>query len=329
MQPFAFAHAGNLGQALAAGADSDTEFLAGGTELLNWLRLGIAEPSRVLDITAVDGLDRIEALPDGGLSIGALVRLNDAAQHEAVRRDYPVLSQAVLKAASPQLRNLATIGGNPLQRTRCAYFRAAERLPCNKREPGSGCSALHGINDRHAIFGWTEDCVATQPSDPAVALAALDAVYVTEHRDGGRRIAATELHTLPDGRPQDHNVLRHGELITSIELPAPARRSTYLKVRERESYEYATVSAAVAVDLDGSNIARVRIALGSVAHRPWRLTAAETRLAGIPIGDREAVRGAIDVSFADARPLPGNAHKIPLARNAALRALETAARMPA
>jgi xanthine dehydrogenase YagS FAD-binding subunit len=329
MQPFAFAHAGSLGQALAAGAESDTEFLAGGTELLNWLRLGIAAPSRVLDITAMDGLDGIEALQGGGLRIGALVRLNDAAQHEAVRRDYPVLSQAILKAASPQLRNLATIGGNPLQRTRCAYFRAAERLPCNKREPGSGCSALHGINDRHAIFGWTEDCVATQPSDPAVALAALDAVYVTEHRDGGRRIAATELHTLPDGRPQDHNVLRHGELIISIELPAPARRSAYLKVRERESYEYATVSAAVAIELDGSTIAHARIALGSVAHRPWRLPAAEERLAGLATGDREALRGAIDTSFAEARPLSGNAHKIPLARNAALRALEIAARMPA
>jgi xanthine dehydrogenase YagS FAD-binding subunit len=329
MQAFAFAHAGTLGQALAAGAESDTEFLAGGTELLNWLRLGIVEPSRVLDITAVSGLDRIEALQGGGLHIGALVRLNDAAQHEAVQRDYPVLSQAILKAASPQLRNLATIGGNPLQRTRCAYFRAAERLPCNKREPGSGCSALHGLNDRHAIFGWTEDCVATQPSDPAVALAALDAVYVTEHRDGGRRIAATELHTLPDGRPQDHTVLRHGELITSIELSAPARRSAYLKIRERESYEYATVAAAVVVELDGSTIARARIALGSVAHRPWRLTAAEDRLAGMAISDREALRGAIDVSFAEARPLSGNAHKIPLARNAALRALETAARMPA
>jgi xanthine dehydrogenase YagS FAD-binding subunit len=329
MHPFGFARAESLDQALAAGAESETEFLAGGTELLNWLRLGIAAPARVLDVTPLGGLDRIEALPGGGLRIGALVRLNDAAQHEAVRRDYPVLSQAILQAASPQIRNLATIGGNPLQRTRCAYFRAAERLPCNKREPGSGCSALHGINDQHAIFGWTEDCVATQPSDPAVALAALDAVYLTEQHDGGRRIPATELHTLPDGRPQDHNVLRHGELIAAIELPAPARRSAYVKVRERQSYEYATVSAAVAVELDGSRIGRARIALGSVAHRPWRLTAAEQRLAGMAFGDREALRGAIDASFAEARPLSGNAHKIPLARNAALRALETAARMPA
>jgi xanthine dehydrogenase YagS FAD-binding subunit len=186
MTPFAYARAMTLDQAIAAAAEPDTAFLAGGTELLNWLRLGITAPTRVVDITRLDALERIEPLPDGGLRIGALVRLNDAAQHETVIRDYPVLSQAILKAASAQLRNLATLGGNPLQKTRCAYFRAEERLPCNKREPGSGCSALHGINDKHAIFGWTDTCVATQPSDPAGALAALDAVFVTARRAGGR-----------------------------------------------------------------------------------------------------------------------------------------------
>ena len=182
MMPFAYARTSSVDQALAAGAAPDTAYLAGGTELLNWLRLGIAAPARMLDIAGLDGLDGIEPMPDGGLRIGALVRLNDAALHETVLRDYPVLSQAILKAASAQLRNLATIGGNPLQKTRCAYFRAEEALPCNKRAPGSGCSARHGINDQHAIFGWTDDCVATQPSDPAVALAALDAVFVTAHR---------------------------------------------------------------------------------------------------------------------------------------------------
>jgi xanthine dehydrogenase YagS FAD-binding subunit len=161
-------------------------FSAGGTELLNWMRLGIAAPERVIDISGLEPLQSIVPLPEGGLRIGALVRLNDAAQHKSVMRDYPVLSQAILKAASAQLRNLATIGGNPLQKTRCPYFRAEEQLPCNKRHPGSGCSALHGINDKHAIFGWSEACVATQPSDPAVALAALDATYVTADRDGGR-----------------------------------------------------------------------------------------------------------------------------------------------
>jgi len=328
MLPFSYARATGIPEALVAGAESGTAFLAGGTELLNWLRLGIAAPTRVLDIARLDDMDRIEPMGDGGLRIGALVRLNDAAQHEIVMRDYPVLSQAILKAASAQLRNLATIGGNPLQKTRCAYFRAEVELPCNKRRPGSGCSALHGINDKHAIFGWTEDCVAVQPSDPAVALAALDAVYVTEHRDGGRRIPATELHTLPAERPQDHNVLRHGELIVAIELPAPAPRSAYLKVRERESYEYATVSAAAALELNGETIRRARVALGSVAHRPWRLAAAEARLAGTAISDRDAIRAAIEKSFAEARPLAHNAYKIPLAKNAALRVIETAARMP-
>jgi xanthine dehydrogenase YagS FAD-binding subunit len=328
MTPLAYARAPDLVQALAAGAAPDTAFLAGGTELLNWLRLGIAAPARVLDIARLDGLDRIEPMTDGGLRIGALARLNDAAQHEAVVRDYPVLSQAILKAASAQLRNLATIGGNPLQKTRCAYFRAEEALPCNKRMPGSGCSARHGINDKHAIFGWTDDCVATQPSDPAVAFAALDAVFVTAHRDDGRRIPATEFHTLPDGRPERDHVLRDGELITAIELAEPAPRSAYLKIRERESYEYAIVSAAAALEMDGRAIRRARVALGSVAHRPWRLRAAEDRLAGISAQDREALRRAIEASFADARPLAHNAYKIPLARNAALRAIETAARMP-
>jgi xanthine dehydrogenase YagS FAD-binding subunit len=327
MLPFSYARATAVDEAVAAGAEPDTAFLAGGTELLNWLRLGIAEPKRVVDIARLGGLDRIEPTGDGGLRIGALVRLNDAAQHESVVRDYPVLSQAILKAASAQLRNLATIGGNPLQKTRCAYFRAEVELPCNKRRPGSGCAALHGVNDKHAIFGWTEDCVAVQPSDPAVALAALDAIYVTENRGGGRRIPATAFHTLPNERPQDHNVLRHGELIVAIELPAPAPNSAYLKVRERESYEYATVSAAAALELNGETIRRARVALGSVAHRPWRLEAAEAQLAGTATGDRDSIRHALDASFADARPLAHNAYKVPLARNAALRVIETAARL--
>jgi xanthine dehydrogenase YagS FAD-binding subunit len=326
MKPFSFARAVNVQDAVQAGADPGTHFLAGGTELLNWMRLNIAAPARVLDISRIQGLENIEPLPNGGLRIGALARLNDTAQHEAVMQDYPVLSQAILKAASAQLRNLATIGGNPVQRTRCPYYRAEETLPCNKRVPGSGCSALQGANERHAIFGWTEACVATQPSDPAVALAVLDAVIVTAGPQAGRRIPAREFHTLPDHRPELHNVLQHGELITHIELPASARRSAYLKVRERESYEYATVSAAVTLEMDGDRIRSVRIALGSVAHRPWRLEAAERALIGVRIGS-PAVREAVAGAFADARPLSHNAYKIPLARNAALRALDTAVRM--
>jgi xanthine dehydrogenase YagS FAD-binding subunit len=329
MTPFAYARASSLSEAIAAGATPQTMFLAGGTELLNWLRLGISAPARLIDISRLDALNRIEALAGGSLRIGALVRLNDAAQHPSVKRDYPVLSEALLKAASPQLRNLATLGGNLLQRTRCEYFRAEDKLPCNKRDPGSGCSALHGFNHGHAIFGWTEDCVATQPSDPAVALAALDALVVTGHRDGGRQIPATEFHRIPADRPPDDNILRPGELITSIELAAPAPRSAYLKVRERESYEYAVVSAAAALQMNGSIIERARIALGSVAHRPWRVPAAEARLAGRDCNDRDALRGAIDACFDEARALSHNAYKIALARNAALRVIEMAARAPA
>lgn len=327
MHPFAYARAATADQAVALGGERDTMFLAGGTELLNWMRLGIAAPARVVDLSRIAELDRIERLDGGALRIGALVRLNDAARHPAVARDYPVLAQAILKSASAQLRNLATLGGNLMQRTRCPYFRAEEPLPCNKRAPGSGCSALHGLNEKHAIFGWTEDCVAVQPSDPAVALAALDAVVVTRDRDGGRRIPAREFHTPPAAGPERDNVLRPGELIVALELPAPAPRSAYVKVRERESYEYAVVSAAAAVELEGAVIRRARIALGSVAHRPWRLDAAEPLLAGLRIGSVE-VRSAIEAAFAEARPLARNAYKIPLARNAAVRALRLAAGVP-
>ncbi len=327
MHPFAYARPDRADEAVAIGADPGSTFLAGGTELLNWMRLGIVAPERVIDISRLPELKRIESLASGALRIGALVKLNDAAQHPAVVRDYPVLSQSILKAASAQLRNLATIGGNPLQRTRCPYFRAEETLLCNERVPGSGCAARHGLNDKHAIFGWTDDCVAVQPSDPAVALAALDAVIVTQARNGGRRLLAREFHTLPANGPERDNVLRHGELITAIELPAPAPRSAYLKLRERESYEYATVSAAAAVDVEKGVIQQVRIALGSVAHRPWRLDEAERRLVGVRI-DSAGMRAAIDAAFAEARPLSHNAHKIPLARNAAVRVLRMAARLP-
>ena len=328
MLPFAYARAADISQAIGAGDAPDVCYLAGGTEILNWLRLGIATPERVIDISRIGGLDAIEPTVQGGLRIGALVRLSDAAQHPSMKRDYPVLSEAILKAASPQLRNLATIGGNPLQKTRCAYFRAEEKTPCNKREPGSGCGALNGLNENHAIFGWSQSCVATQPSDPAVALAALDAVFLTEHRDGGRRIPASEFHNLPDDHPQDDNVLRRGELITAIEIPRPAPRSAYVKVRGRESYEYAIVSAAAVLEMEGGRITRASIALGSVAHRPWRLRQAEDRLAGIERADHTAIKAAIDGAFAEARPLSHNAYKIPLAKNAAFRALMIAARKP-
>jgi len=325
MQAFAYGHAADIGEALAEGGAPDTLFLAGGTELLNWLRLGIAKPARVIDIARLEGLAGITRLPDGGLRIGALTRLSDVALDDDVARDYPVLSEAILKSASAQLRNLATIGGNPLQKTRCGYFRAEEILPCNKRKPGSGCSALNGINDKHAIFGWSEACVATQPSDPATALAALDALYVTEHREGGRRIKAEDLHTLPGKTPHIDNGLRDGELIIGIELAGAAPHSAYLKLRERESYEYAVVSAAVALDLEGDRILRARIALGSVAHKPWRLTEAERALPGLAVSNTSAIRKAVDASFEAAKTLAHNAYKVPLAKNAAERAIRLAA----
>ncbi|UCI05174.1 FAD binding domain-containing protein [Mesorhizobium sp. B1-1-8] len=325
MQAFAYGKASDIVEALAEASAPDTVFLAGGTELLNWLRLGIVKPARVIDIGRLEGLTGVSRLPDGGLHIGALTRLNDVALDDDVARDYPVLSEAILQSASAQLRNLATVGGNPLQKTRCGYFRSEAILPCNKRWPGSGCSALHGFNDKHAIFGWSQACVATQPSDPANALAALDAVYVTDHRDGSRRIKAEDLHRLPGETPHIENTLRDGELIVGIELPGPAPHSAYLKLRERQSYEYAVVSAAVALDLQGDSIRRASIALGGVAHKPWRLVEAELALAGIVLGDAPAIRKALDTSFATARPLTHNAYKVPLAKNAAERAIRLAA----
>jgi xanthine dehydrogenase YagS FAD-binding subunit len=325
MQRFAYGCAANVAEALAEPRAPDTVFLAGGTELLNWLRLGIVKPARVIHIARLEGLAGVGRLPNGVLHIGALTRLNDVALDEDVARDYPVLSEAILKSASAQLRNLATIGGNPLQKTCCGYFRAEDTLPCNKRKPGSGCSALIGVNDKHAIFGWSDACVATQPSDPATALAALDAFYVTEHIEGGRRITAEDLHTLPGDTPHIDNSLRDGELIVGIELASPAPHSAYLKLRERESYEYAVVSAAVALDLEGERILRARIALGSVAHKPWRLTETEQALCGLAITNASELRKALDASFAAAKALAHNAYKVPLAKNAAERAIRLAA----
>ena len=325
MQDFSYLRARSRGEAVELAHLPDTMVLAGGTELLNWMRIGISEPARILDITRIPGMEGVEALPQGGVRIGALTKLNDAAQHPLIRENYPVFSQAILKSASAQIRNLATIGGNPMQRVRCPYFRADEPTPCNKRVPGSGCAALHGSNEKHAIFGWVDACVAVHPADPPVALAALDGVYVTEAHGGGRRIPARSFNVLPSEDPSAHNVLRHGEIITAIEIGPAAKRSAYLKIRERESYEYATVSAAVALDLDGDIVTRARIALGSVAMRPWRLDAAEHALVGARLGS-SAIAAAVNLSFDEARPLSSNAYKIKLARNAALRTIELAAR---
>jgi xanthine dehydrogenase YagS FAD-binding subunit len=321
MQNFGYARAADTVEAVASGADST--FLAGGTELLNWMRLGVAAPSSVVDITRIAELRFIREI-GAGLSIGALSTLNDIGQDSAVLSNCPVLSQACLKAASAQIRNLATIGGNLLQKTRCSYFRAEGELPwpCNKRVPGSGCAARDGENRHHAIFGWSDHCVATHPSDPAVALAALDAEVHVIGQNGARIIAASDFHRLPGDEPQRETMLDPGELITQIDIPnaAAGRRSAYIKVRDRESYEFAVVSAAVVVESDAKRITRIKIALGGVASKPWRLTAGEAALVGAGF-DAATLDTALRPAFADARTLAHNAFKVELARRAAVRAI--------
>jgi xanthine dehydrogenase YagS FAD-binding subunit len=327
MHPFTLDRAKDPAQAIEAHAtDAQVAYIAGGTDLLGLIKDRVALPERLLDINDLPGMDRIDALADGGLRIGALARMSEVAADPVVRERFPVIAEGLLFAASGQLRNMASIGGNIMQRTRCAYFRDDDGPPCNKREPGSGCSALHGLNRNHAIFGWSEACVATHPSDVAVAFAALDANVIVRSQAGERSIPFTEFHRLPDGSPERDNVLERGDLIVAIEVPARAegRASHYLKVRDRQSYEFALVSVAAAVTADGGRLGSVRLAMGGVAHKPWRLTAAETALRGVPVDDHKALSSAIATSFTDARPLAGNAFKVELAQRAALRAVQTA-----
>jgi xanthine dehydrogenase YagS FAD-binding subunit len=325
MQTFAYARAATLPDAIGAAAQSDGMLIAGGTELLNWMKEGIVAPQRLIDINGISGLDRIE-INDSGLRIGALARMSDVARHEAVVRDYPAVSQALFKSASPQLRNMASMGGNLMQRTRCPYFRADIELPCNKRRPGSGCSALVGEDRGMALFGWSESCVATHPSDVAVAFAALDAVIHVEGPGGVRTVPIGNFHRLPGDSPERETILEGGEVITAIDVPASAvaQRSHYLKVRERASYEFALVSAAVGLDLDGANVREARIALGGMAPKPWRLAGAEQALQGIALADISALRQAVDGGFDEARPRRHNGFKIELAKRAVVRALQSA-----
>ena len=328
MHPFSFSRADDPATAIAAHAvDPQLAFIAGGTDLIGLMKDRAALPERLLDINGLPNMARIEALPQGGLRIGSLARMSDVAADLEVRRRFPVIAEALLFAASGQLRNMASIGGNIMQRTRCAYFRDETGGRCNKRRPGSGCAALHGLNRNHAIFGWSNSCVATNPSDLAVALAAMDAIVIVRGQGGERRIPFTDFHRLPDSAPERDNVLDRGELIVAVEVPgnAEARASHYLKVRDRTSYEFALVSAAAAVAADdGRIIGSVRLAMGGVAHKPWRLTAAESGLRGISLDDIDELRSAIAASFIDARPLAHNAFKVELAQRVALRVLQTA-----
>ena len=329
MRDFAYARAGTAESAVGTLGDAGTSVIAGGTELLNWFRLGITAADRVVDIGGLDELRGIDRHGDD-LHIGALATLNEIGEHPLVTGMAGALASACLQAASAQVRNRATIGGNVLQRTRCPYFRAEEPLPwpCNKRDPGSGCTYLAGRHERQAIFGWTPGCVAVQPSDPAVALAALDARAEVLGPAGPRTIPMREFHLTQReaavlGEPERENRLGPDELITGFRLPASTDGQAYIKVRERASYEYALVSAAAAVQLAGDQIAAARVALGSVAQRPWRLAGAEAELPGTPL-TREALTPVIERAMADATPLPQNGFKVTMARNAAVRALLTA-----
>ncbi|MEO5889601.1 MAG: xanthine dehydrogenase family protein subunit M [Ferruginibacter sp.] len=325
MRPFKYSNAGDPGTAIGiVSANTGAKFLAGGTNLLDLMKEDVMRPAELVDITRLKYAD-IEQVPGGGVSIGATATNAFTANHDIIRKNYPLLSMAILAGASAQIRNMATNGGNLNQRTRCSYFYDVN-MPCNKREQGSGCGALKGINRNHAIFGWSEKCVAVYPSDMAVALAALDAVvHVEGPQHAKRTIAFVDFHRLPGGQPEKDNNLKQGEFITSIELPENdfAERSYYLKIRERSSYAFALISVAAALVVDGTRIKQARIALGGVAHKPWRASVAEKWLTG-----KEATEAnfkmAAEAELKNARPLEHNKFKVPMAGKAIARALQGA-----
>ena len=314
--------------ALTLGQQPGACFIGGGTNLLDLIKADVAHPRRLVDITRT-GLDQITELADGALRIGALARNSDAADHQLVRQRYPLLVQALLSGASQQLRNMATIGGNLMQRTRCPYFADAGSGMCNKRMPGSGCGALNGYNRVHAILGASDDCIAVNPSDMSVALAALDAVVVVINPAGERLIPFDQFHRLPGTTPQFDSVLEPGEMITAVDLPASpfAPHSHYLKVRDRASYAFALVSVAAALDIEEGMVRAARIALGGVAHKPWRVIAAEELLAGRALSD-SLCQQAAELLTAGAHSYTDNHFKIRLAQRAVVRSLHLAQGKP-
>jgi xanthine dehydrogenase YagS FAD-binding subunit len=308
-----YARAADVEDAVGRAADGRGRYLGGGTNLVDLMRETVETPSALVDVT---GLSReIAPTADGGLLIGAAARNTAVAEHETVRSAYPMLARAIVAGASAQIRNMATVGGNLLQRTRCTYFYDTDGSRCNKRSPGEGCDAIEGFNRMHAILGTSPACVATHPSDMCVALAALDAVVHLRSVTGERTIGLCDLHRLPEDRPDLETVLEPGELITAVELPAanPAERSTYRKVRDRSSYAFALVSVAAALELDDRQIVGARVALGGVAPKPWRARRAEETLRGQPATEATFLSAA-DAELAEARPLAGNAFKVELAR---------------
>jgi xanthine dehydrogenase YagS FAD-binding subunit len=327
MRPFRYVRTNDPAAATrAVAANPQAKFLAGGTNILDLMKEDVERPSELVDVTRLKLTD-IKATR-GGVSIGALATNTDTANHPLIRRHYPLLTQAIVAGASGQLRNMATNGGNLLQRTRCQYFYDSA-MPCNKREPGTGCGALEGLNRIHAILGWSEKCVATYPGDMANALYALDAVVRVRGAAGRERtIPIGEFHRLPEETPEQDTNLRHGELITAIDLPKSnvATNSHYLKVRDRASYAFALVAVAAALEFDGGTIRQSRVVLGGVAHKPWRSQEAEAALAGRPASE-ERFRQAAEAALKDAKPLAHNAFKVELGKRAIVRALMRASRL--
>jgi xanthine dehydrogenase YagS FAD-binding subunit len=336
MKTFDYVKPATIPEAVALASEPGAAYLAAGTNLVDLMKGGIVHPSRLVDVNTLPGLDRIDHLPDGGVRIGALVRNADLAHDQEFARRFPAVAEALLSGASPQLRNAATIGGNLLQRTRCAYFYDTASA-CNKRNPGAGCDAQGGDTRLHAVLGWSKACIATNPSDFCVPLAALDAVVEIEDRTGRRDVPLENFHCLPGDAPERESVLEPGALIIALRLPGAAAafsgHARYLKVRERTSYAFAVVSAAAALRIEGDTIIEARLSLGGVALKPWRARAAEALLAGAH-PDAAAFHRAAEAALAEAKPSGENAYKIELARRIvartlALAAAGTPARLPA
>ena len=325
MNPFAYQRATAPTEALHAIATKDSKFLGGGTNLIDLMKYGVEQPTTLIDVTHLD-LIKVENTPSGGVIVGAMVRNSDLANHQLIRQSYPLLSQALLSGASPQLRNMATTGGNLMQRTRCYYFMDTAFPACNKRTPGSGCAAIHGFNRIHAILGASSECIAVNPSDMSVALAALNATIHVTGPKGKRTIAIADFHRLPGTTPQLDTNLHPDELITAVELPISkfAKHSYYLKVRDRQSYAFALVSVAAGLEMSSNTIQSAGLALGGVALKPWRSLEAEKFLVGT-VASGDAFRKAADLAVAGAKPYEHNAFKVELARQSIVRALTLAA----
>ena len=340
MRPFTFEKVSTPSSAVAAAASSDasgsqvasaTQFLAGGTGLVDLMTLDVMRPAHLVDINPLANDPEVSRITvgDRGLRIGTLVRMSEAASNDAIKRDYPVIAQTMALAASSGLRNMASLGGNMLQRTRCAYFRDTSYTQCNKRVPGSGCAALDGVNRDHAVLGVSDECIASYPGDFAQALMALDAVLEVQGAAGSRAMTFADLHREPGTTPDIETTLKPGELITAIHVPSPGtRRSLYVKVRDRASYQFALASAAVVLEMADDHVKRVRIALGGVASVPWRAGEAEAALNGKTL-DEASARAAAEAAFAGAKTRKDNAYKVPLGKETLVRALLEAAKMEA